>query len=101
MQGSFVCASTQYLTSGLLQHLLELLLLDTPQGLVIDLSGRTFKGPLRGSPPHRLVLSNARTVIRNGTLQLPDDAQMVVTAPGCRLEVVTIRGPGIFNTDEG
>ncbi len=94
-QGSLQCAHVNQLSSGVLQQLADLLQLCVLHCMVVDLGGRTFKGPLRGSTPHRLVLSHAGTVIRNGTLQLPGNACVVVTAPGCHLDSVAIKGQGI------
>ncbi len=95
MQGSLQCAHVNQLSSGVLQQLVDLLQLGVLHCMVVDLGGRTFKGPLRGSAPHFLVLSHAGTVIRNGTLQLPGSACVVVTAPGCHLDRVAIKGQGI------
>ena len=69
-------------------------------GLVIDLKGAEFSGRLRGRPPYRLVLPHANTVLRNGVLELPRDAGLLVAAPGCRFEGVTFRGPG-FSSPSG
>ena len=92
-----VCGVTS-LTSGQLCHVVEMLLIlesSSACGLVIDLCGGVFKGCLRGGPPHALLLSVARTVLRNGTLELPEEAQLKIVAQGCRLEGITVRGPGI------
>ena len=64
-------------------------------GLVLDLGGLVFKGPLTGPPPHVLAISRASTVIRNGVLELPNAARLLIEAPDCRMESVVIKGPGI------
>ena len=62
--------------------------------VVLDLGGKTFKGPLRGKPPHRLVLWHNGTVICNSKLQLRPDTPIMVLAKGCRMEALTVQGPG-------
>ena len=94
---SHLAPATTALTSGSLQQLADLLQLggcSRDGGLVIDLMGAEFGGRLRGRPPYRLVLPHANTVLRNGVLELPGEAGLVVSAPGCRFEGVTFRGAG-------
>ena len=58
--------------------------------VVLDLGGRTFKGPLQGARPHVIELKHAGSVIRNGSLELPVDTYILVQAVGCRLDGLTI-----------
>ena len=64
-------------------------------GLVLDLGGLVFKGALTSPPPHVMALSCAGTVIRNGVLELPNAAGLLIEAQDCRMEGVVIKGPGI------
>ncbi len=68
--------------------------------VVIDLGGKVIKADMdmMRHPGERksysLLMSCPGTVLRNGVLQLPAGAQLTITALGCRMEGVTIRGPG-------
>ncbi len=78
-----------------LRQLLELAASSRTRGLVLDLGGRLFKGPIRGKTPWQLVVACRGTVIRNGTLQLPDTTLLLVKAKGCLFEDVNVIGMGI------
>ena len=99
-----------YLRTGGLQQLADLLQqpCSTAHPLIVDLRGRALSGQLPQTSAHtqaaqgddgtdraELRLSRPGVVIRNGVLHLPASASVVVAAPGCRLEGVTVRGRGI------
>ena len=77
--------------------------------LVLDLGGRHFRGslgeelPPSASPapvseaapvPGVDLVLRQPCIIRNGMLHLRGRTRLVIVAPGCRLEDVTIRGQG-------
>ena len=60
-------------------------------GTILDLDGRELGGELPGG---RLIIEVPGLVLRNGTLALPDGAQVVVAAKDVRLEELTFTGTG-------
>ncbi len=103
MQASLQYDHVTRLQGGALHQVYELLQLEeATHGLVLDLGGLVFRGDIgdRQKGAHKLVVQHACTSIRNGTLELPTDTQLVVVAPGCLMEDLAIRGPGV-HFDQG
>ena len=72
------------------------LLAAAKEATIFDLGGKTLSGPLKklSMLENRLVMAAPGLTIRDGVLQLPDNAQLIIRGVGACLEELTVRGQG-------